>query len=117
MTTILIVDDDSSIVKSWGRIFRLAGYQAVAASDGCAGFFAARRERPALIITDQSMPTMGGIELCRLIRLESELAQVPIILISADPPAPGIEAKWNKFLFKPVSPDILLATVQHLLSQ
>ncbi|WP_408532975.1 response regulator [Paraburkholderia fungorum] len=90
MKTILVVDDDLSIVKSWARILRLGGYRVVTASDGSEGFAAARSERPAPIITDQSMPTMDGVKLCRLLKLESELAQALIILISADPPAADI---------------------------
>ncbi|WP_408532942.1 response regulator [Paraburkholderia fungorum] len=105
-----------SIVKSWGRVLRQGGYQVVTASDGGEGLAAARSERPALIITDQSMPTINGIELCSLIKLESELAQVPIILISADPPAADRDAKWDKFLFKPVSIDVLLDSVEYLLT-
>ena len=95
MKTILIVDDDASIVKSWERILHSDGYRVVAASDGGDGFAAAKSERPSLIITDRSMPTMGGVELCRRLKLETELARIPVILTSADSPSDDRRVMWG----------------------
>jgi len=97
MKTILIVDDDASIVKSWERILHSDGYRVVAASDGGDGFAAAKSERPSLIITDRSMPTMGGVELCRRLKLETELARIPVILTSADSPCDDRRVMWEPF--------------------
>ena len=111
----MVVDDDPSIVKSWKRILRLNGYAVVTASNGREGLAAASKESPALIITDQSRPAMDGVEFCRRLKLERALARIPIILISANPPAADRKPLWDEFLFKPVLMDVLLASVQRLL--
>jgi CheY-like chemotaxis protein len=71
---------------------------------------------PALIITDRSMPIMDGVEFCRQLKRERGLARTPVILTSADTSATGAEGLWNEFLVKPVLMDVLLASVQRLLT-
>jgi CheY-like chemotaxis protein len=93
----------------------LEGYRIVTASNGREGLVAANEEKPDLIITDWSMPIMDGIEFCRHLKLEREFARVPVILTSAAPPGPGDTAVWDDFWLKPVSMEMLLASVQRLL--
>ncbi|WNC95398.1 response regulator (plasmid) [Paraburkholderia sp. FT54] len=88
MKTILVLDDDPAIAKSLKRLLHLAGYRVITASNGSEGLAAARVEMPALIITDRSMPIMDGVEFCRQLRRERELARIPVILTSADMSAP-----------------------------
>ena len=112
--TILLVDDDASIATAWKRIFQLEGYRVVTASDGHAGLVAANEERPDLIITDQSMPGMEGVEFCRQLKLE--LAQIPVILASANSPGPGDKVVWDDFWQKPVSVRTMVASIRRLLN-
>jgi len=115
MKTVLVVDDELSIVTAWKRVLQLEGYRVVTASNGREGLVAANEEKPDLIITDWSMPIMDGIEFCRHLKLEREFARVPVILTSAGPPGPGDTAVWDDFWLKPVSIEMLLASVQRLL--
>jgi len=115
MKTVLVVDDELSIVTAWKRILQLEGYRVVTASNGREGLVAANEEKPDLIITDWSMTIMDGIELCRHLKLEREFARIPVILTSAGPPGPGDTAVWDDFWLKPVSIEMLLASVQRLL--
>ncbi|SAL66635.1 response regulator receiver modulated metal dependent phosphohydrolase [Caballeronia udeis] len=64
LKTILLVDDELSVVNAWKRILQLEGYRIVTATNGRAGLVAAREERPDLIITDRSMPIMDGVKFC-----------------------------------------------------
>ena len=114
--TILLVDDEGSIVTAWKRIFQLEGYRVVTASDGHAGLVAANEEKPDLIITDQSMPGMEGVEFCRQLKLEQELAKIPVILASANSPGPGDKVVWDDFWQKPVSVRTMVASIRRLLN-
>jgi CheY-like chemotaxis protein len=60
MKTILVVDDDLSILTAWKRVLRLEGYRVLTANNAHEGLFAAHEEKPDLIITDSSMPIMDG---------------------------------------------------------
>lgn len=114
--TILLVDDDVAIVKAWKRILELAGYRVVTAGNGNAGLVAASEEKPDLIVTDRSMPAMEGIEFCRQLKLDLELARIPVILASAHPVEPGDAAVWDEFWQKPVSLVVMVASVRRLLN-
>jgi CheY-like chemotaxis protein len=114
--TILLVDDEVAIVKAWKRILQLEGYRVVTASSGDAGLVAASEEKPDLIITDRSMPVMEGIEFCAQLKLNHELARIPVILTSAHPVAPGDAVVWNEFWQKPVSLGAMVASVRRLLN-
>jgi CheY-like chemotaxis protein len=116
MKTILVVDDEFGIVKAWKRILQLEGYRVVTASNGREGLVAANENKPHLIITDRLMPIMNGVEFCRRLKLKQEFARIPVILTSADPLDPGDIAVWDEFWLKPVSIEMLIASVQRLLN-
>ena len=78
--TVLIVEDDTRIAN-WVKVyFERAGYSAEVANDGEAGLALARDLAPDLIILDLMLPRLDGVELCRILRRESE---VPIIMLTA----------------------------------
>jgi CheY-like chemotaxis protein len=116
MQTILLVDDDRSILVAWKRIMQLEGYRVETASDGEAGLAAADKVRPVLIITDRSMPGMDGIELCHRLRREPKLARIPLILASAAPEIALGAPVWDKFWRKPVSVEIMLTSIRRLVA-
>ena len=76
---ILVVDDEPQITRVLRTALSTQGYSLQIAADGVEGMQAVHEWRPDLVITDVSMPQMNGIELCREIRLVSE---VPIIVLS-----------------------------------
>jgi DNA-binding response OmpR family regulator len=115
MQTILLVDDDRSILVAWKRILQLEGYRVEMASDGEAGLAAANRVQPDLVITDRWMPRMGGIELCRQLRREPKLAGIPVVLAS-DSHEIAFEPVWNELWQKPVSMETMLASIRRLLA-
>ena len=76
---ILIVDDEPQIIRVLRTALSTQGYIVRVASNGVEGADSARAWRPDLVITDVSMPEMGGVELCRELRANSN---VPIIILS-----------------------------------
>lgn len=80
---ILVVEDDFDTRYILSLILKTEGYEVVTAADGECALAVAGQEKPDLIITDISMPRLNGIELTRKIRLKQEMAQLPILAITA----------------------------------
>lgn len=83
MATILIVDDLSSNRDDLVGLLRHQGHRLLEAADGRAGFAAAQRERPDLVITDVLMPVMDGYELVGQLRLDPRTRQIPVVFYTA----------------------------------
>ncbi len=81
---------------------------------------AIRRNKPDVLLLDVMMPGVSGLELCRYIRREPDLAALPVVLISAkgrpEDVRAGLEAGATVYLRKPVSQDELLEGVKNALS-
>ena len=76
---ILVADDEPQITRVLRRSLSSKGYEVQIASDGEEAMTVFEQWKPNLIITDLSMPGMGGLELCRRVRKSS---QVPILVLS-----------------------------------
>ncbi|MCF7916372.1 MAG: response regulator [Candidatus Omnitrophica bacterium] len=80
---VLIVDDEPDILKI--VIFRLKakGYQTISATSGEEALQLLGESKPALIILDLRMPGINGDELCRKIKADENLKEIPVILLTA----------------------------------
>lgn len=106
--TILIVDDEEFIVDLLATLLEDEGYRVLRAFNGIEALRHLERERPALLLTDNMMPQMSGLELVHHLHANPRLA-VPVIMMSAValiPPPPIV------FVRKPFDLDGLLATIQ-----
>jgi DNA-binding response OmpR family regulator len=117
---ILIVDDDLDIAGAFTQILRSADYYVLSAATGQECLRIARTERPDLILLDVRLPDISGLEVCRRIKADPELARIAVINVtgmraSKDDEAEGIEAGADAYLAKPVHLRTLLAHVQTLL--
>ena len=81
METILIVEDDPTMLRGLKDNFEFAGYKVLTAADGEAGLTAALDAKPDLIILDIMLPKINGYEVCQLIRKEK--LDMPIIMLTA----------------------------------
>lgn len=121
MTTILVVDDEPSIVDLVRFTLEDADVQVVEASDGAEALVLARRIKPDLILLDVQMPRLDGLEVCRQLRREPDFARAPIILLTAAGQeadrARGLGAGADEYLTKPFSPLALLALVEALVPE
>ncbi|OUL75738.1 response regulator [Paraburkholderia hospita] len=115
MTAVLIVDEDAAVVRAWRRLVSLEGYTVETATDGLAALAAAVAAKPALLIAGQSMPYMGGVELCRRLRVSEEFSSVRLILTSADLFPLAIGAVCDDFWEKPVPAEPIRSSIQRLL--
>ncbi len=114
--TVLIIEDDTRIAN-WVKVyFERAGYFAEVAHDGESGLDLARDLVPDLIILDLMLPRLDGVELCRILRRESD---VPIIMLTArEAPAErviGLDSGADDYVIKPFDPDEVIARAHALL--
>lgn len=118
---ILIVDDNPSVLKLLNISLNKAGYEVIEAENGEEAFDIANKELPDLIISDIMMPQMDGLELCWMIRENSQVPLVPFIfLTSFDDPeteVKGFRAGADKYLNKPIERKELLERVDELLNR
>src|SRR6266508_2336677 len=119
MTRILIVDDEPINHQLVARALESLNAQLEYADNGNEGVARARTLKPDAIITDVMMPDISGYELTRLLRRESEFADIPILILTAQS---GIEDKLKAFeagaidhLTKPFEGAELMARVSALL--
>ncbi|MGH7332172.1 MAG: HD domain-containing phosphohydrolase [Candidatus Rokuibacteriota bacterium] len=116
---VLIVDDDPQIRDVLHQIFVAAGFQTQRAPDGQAGLEAFRAWRPPLIVTDLSMPLMGGSALLSVLRDEDPDAAVIVLTGAADVKIAidCLKRGAYDFIMKPVDIDELLVAAERALER
>ena len=110
---ILVVDDDVGIRESNSELLISCGYQVDAAEDGAAGWDALHVRSYDLLITDNNMPKVSGVELVKKVR--SARMALPVILASGARPANEMELQLSAMLLKPFTADELLGMVKRVL--
>jgi DNA-binding response OmpR family regulator len=116
---ILIAEDSATQAQRLQYILEQQGYRVTAAPNGRLALEAARRDKPALIISDVVMPEMSGYELCREIKADQQLGDVPVVLVTtlSDPHdvIRGLECRADNFILKPYDAEQLLHRIQFVL--
>jgi signal transduction histidine kinase len=112
---ILIADDNADMRDYLTRLLR-PHWRVEATTDGFAALARARRARPDLIVTDVMMPKLDGFGLLQAIRADLELAEIPVIMLSArageEAHVDGLQAGADDYLVKPFSGRELVARVR-----
>ena len=117
---ILVVEDSRFQAKRLRDFLEKSGFSVKLAFNGKEGLAAARRERPALIISDIMMPVMDGFEMCRLVKGDKQLKNIPVILLTSlshtGDILRGLEAGADSYISKPCEGKMLLARIQTVVS-
>jgi signal transduction histidine kinase len=114
---ILIVEDDAPIQSALASLLDDEGYQVSLANDGEEALNRMEGDAlPDLILLDLRMPVMDGWEFRSAQKRDSRLAQVPVVVLSADGSSHAAAVSADAFLPKPLDTDQLLATIERVLS-
>jgi DNA-binding response OmpR family regulator len=115
-TTILVVEDETSIASFVAAYLRNAGYGVKTAATAQAALIQLASDAPALVILDLNLPDGDGVELCRRIRKTSD---IPILMLTARDEdidkIIGLEVGADDYMTKPFNPRELVARVKSIL--
>jgi len=117
---ILIVEDSRTQAEQLKYMLEEHDFHVVTSRNGREALDSLRQRKPTLVISDITMPEIDGYELCRRIRAEEQLAELPVILLTAlsDPQDvfKGLECGADNFITKPYEENNLLARIHYLLA-
>jgi DNA-binding response OmpR family regulator len=113
---ILVVDDESNIVKPLKAYLEKAGFRVVTAGDGPSALVSFEKEHLDFMIMDLNLPGMDGFEVCRIVRKTSD---IPILMLTARVEETdrliGLEIGADDYVLKPFSPREVVARVKVIL--
>ena len=102
---ILVVDDDVDVAEAIERTLRRVGHEVLVAHRGADALTLARQRHPSVVVLDIMMPGMTGIEVCRHMRANPDLGDIPILFLTARgeiiDKIEGFEAGADDYLTKP----------------
>lgn len=114
--TVLLVEDDPQALQFYGDALRISGFEVVAVHSGTEALLRARERRPDAVVADLGLPDFDGFEVCRRLRLEASLRNVPAIALTGRSMALrdielAEEAGFSSVLLKPSSPEALARAI------
>jgi signal transduction histidine kinase/DNA-binding response OmpR family regulator len=117
---ILIVEDSPTQALQLQYILEQHGYRGSVAENGRAALTFMHQHQPTMVISDILMPEMDGYQLCRHIKADAGLAEIPVILLTSlsDPTdvIRGLECGADNFIVKPYDEEFLLSRIQYILA-
>lgn len=116
---ILLIEDDSMVSRTVERSLRGEEFKIAVATDGVEGLKLARKRPPELIVLDIMMPGMDGYAVCRELRSDPQLAETPVLFLTAkikdEDKIAGFLAGADDYLAKPFNVDELVLRVRAIL--
>lgn len=116
---ILIAEDSATQAEQLKYLLEQHHYAVDTAANGRLALEAVRRRKPTLIITDIVMPEMDGYMLCKAVKSDENLKDVPVVMVTSlsgmQDIARSLECGADNFIRKPYDPKILLARIEYIL--
>ena len=113
---VVVVEDEETLVRNIAAKLQDEGYKVTTATDGEDGLDKIRSENPDLIILDIMLPRLDGLSICRIVRHDTKLAHIPIIMLTARgtevDKIVGLESGADDYIVKPFSLGEFLARVR-----
>lgn len=117
---VLVVDDSSIIRQLVSKALEEASFQVMTADNGRQGLARIREKRPDIIISDINMPDMDGIEFCKKVHADPNLAIIPFLVMSTNSDRAIMRRllSWgaSSYLVKPFNLEQIVITVERMLS-
>jgi len=119
MTTILIVEDEKTVLDTLAHNLQNEGYKVLKAQDGEAALGVIRKKRPDLVLLDIMIPVMDGLAVCQIVRRDPVIAATPIIMLTArgtqGDKMVGLDSGADDYITKPFGVGELLARIRAVL--
>jgi len=113
---ILVVDDDPDALDTMAAILETRDYEVLTALSGVEGISKAREEKPNLIIMDVMMPKVDGFTVCKMIKEDEEIKDIPVILLTGKGLVGDVEKGFavgaNDYMIKPIDWDRLFLKIK-----
>ena len=118
LATVLVCEDEPAL-RELIRVSLNDAYELAEADDGVECLEVARRVPPDLIVLDMMMPRLNGLEVLDALRSDEELADTPVIVLTAQPAAreDALRSGATRVMVKPFTPDDISAAVAEVLSE
>lgn len=115
--TVLIVEDDADLGEFLVQALHdETSYQALLAPDGFQALKLIRSFKPDLFIIDYQLPEMDGLELYDQLQAAEEFREIPVVIISANPPREELEKRCISWISKPFELEEMLQATEKLLA-
>src|SRR5579859_7567502 len=119
MSAVLIVDDNAADRALLRTILGRAGYSNFEVAKGREAIQQAREVRPHVIILDVNLPDMCGLDVCRAVRADREIANIPVLMLSVrhddTDVVAGLEVGADDYVVKDAAVEIILGRVRRLI--
>lgn len=119
MTKILVVDDEKNIVELITMNLEDSGYEVIGAYNGMEAITKINNSLPDLILLDLMLPDINGLQICKMIRLNEDTKDIPVIMVTAkseeDDKIKGLSIGADDYITKPFSLKELEVRIQTVL--
>ncbi|TAL25414.1 MAG: response regulator [Nitrospirae bacterium] len=121
MSKVIVIDDEPFILMMIEDKLKKAGFKVVTLRESINAVPIIRNEKPDLIILDWMMPELSGIDLCKMLKADAELAEIPIFMLTAKGQEAdeqlGLKHGVTRYITKPFSPKSLLEMIEEAIGK
>jgi CheY-like chemotaxis protein len=111
---VLVVDDNKTLAHQFAALLTASGYEAIIATDGPEALARVRADSPCLVLCDQMMPGMSGVEVLNTLRKDPATADLPFVMMRTAGMATSSGIQPNATVLKPFIPAEMLCRVAEL---
>jgi CheY-like chemotaxis protein len=121
MAKILIVDDDVETIKLFEAIVKSGGHESQSITESIKSIKAVQTYKPDLVLLDIMMANINGIEICKFIKSDASMRDIPVVMVSAlhdvGTKRDAANAGADDFIVKPVVPKAFVQQIDSILSK
>ena len=117
---VMIVEDEPGLAEVLAINLQASGYEALVVHDGLEALYVLDRETPSAILLDLHLPQISGFRLIQLLKQRTDVASIPVIVITAlsfQEAEEAVRAGADDFLTKPFSPDEVVERVNRVVAR